>query len=145
MRKRIMKFLALLLSVALVLGTVNYTSQNVQADDGGAAVSGNDVSGNNPTSGNNPGGEEEGSYTITMYASSLTKGWGQNATYELNDTNRLEVGFTASGGQQRVMLPASFDIDDCESMVVNIESQTAPFNLQTYNASTQLGVYYYNT
>ena len=89
--------------------------------------------------------ESTETYTITMYASSLTKGWGSNATYELNDTNRLEVGFTASGGQQRVMLPASFDIDDCESMVVNIESQTAPFNLQTYNASTQLGVYYYNT
>ena len=86
-----------------------------------------------------------GSYTITMYASSLTAGWGQNATYELNADNRAEVGFTASGGQQRVMLPESFDIDSCESITVNIKSQTEPFNFQTYNGSTELGKYYYNT
>lgn len=71
-----------------------------------------------------------GTYTVTVYASKLSKSWANAASAELGSDNRFKVVFTADQYKEVCLnLPTEINLAECESVTFNVkDGQTCPVN-----------------
>lgn len=91
-----------------------------------------------------------GTYTVTVYASKLSKSWASAKSAELGSDNRFKVifdenGTTNNGGEACLNLPTSINLGECESVTFNVKGQTGPINFCVGLSGTKQGSWYKNS